>query len=298
MKNQLETLSACPICKHTELTSFLTCKDYTVSQEDFSIVACKNCGFRFTNPRPREEAIGRYYQSENYISHSNTKKGLVDKVYHLVRNYTLKSKLNLLNSLGTKSKKLLDIGCGTGMFIKVCQDNGWQVTGVEPDEGVRQLATDQTKTEIESTIWELDQSAKYDVITMWHVLEHVHQLEKYTLWLSQHLNPNGKLVIAVPNLESLDAQTYKEKWAAYDVPRHLYHFRQQDIKHLFELRDFKIEQTLPMYFDSFYVSMLSTKYKEGKTNYLEAVMSGLKSNWKAVKTKEYSSLIYILSLSK
>ncbi|MFN8353495.1 MAG: class I SAM-dependent methyltransferase [Spirosomataceae bacterium] len=299
MNQPKEHLTNCPICQHTVFSTFTTCNDYTVSQEEFSIVRCKKCGFAFTNPRPTEDTIGAYYQSENYISHSNTKKGIIDKVYHLVRNYTLKSKLQLINSLESDGNQLLDIGCGTGMFLKICKTNGWNVTGVEPDSGARTLAiANVINSNIESEIWKLDPTKKYDIITMWHVLEHVHQLEKYLAWLSNHLNPNGKVLIAVPNLESWDAKKYQRYWAAYDVPRHLYHFNQANIKDLLELSNFKIEKTLPMYFDSFYVSMLSTKYRDGKINYVEAFLNGLKSNWHARSTTEYSSLIYIASLNQ
>ena len=290
----IENITACPVCQQSEFVPYQSCKDNTVSGEVFNIVTCQSCGFHFTNPRPSEASIGRYYQSENYISHSNTKKGLMDKIYHLVRNFTLKGKLTLINKQQPNKGKLLDIGCGTGMFLKVCQDNGWNVTGIEPDKGASQLANEQGLNVIKPTIWQLNQTEQYEVITMWHVLEHVHQLQQCVEWLRNHLTTNGTLIIAVPNLNAYDAQQYQEQWAAFDVPRHLYHFSQQDMKRLFESKGFHIQKILPMYFDSFYVSMLSSKYKNGKIGYWESFINGLASNWKARSSSEYSSLIYVI----
>lgn len=290
----IEKITVCPICQQSEFVPYQSCKDYTVSGEVFHIISCKKCGFHFTNPRPSEASIGRYYQSENYISHSNTKKGLMDKVYHLVRTFTLKGKLTLINKQQPNKGKLLDIGCGTGMFLKICQNNAWNVTGVEPDAGAANIAKEQGIHQIKPTIWQLNQTEQYEVITMWHVLEHVHQLQQYVDWLQNHLTKNGTLIIAVPNLNAYDAHHYQKYWAAFDVPRHLYHFSQQDMKRLFESKGFHIQKILPMYFDSFYVSMLSSKYKNGKIGYLEAFINGLASNWKARSSGEYSSLIYVI----
>ncbi|MFT4031132.1 MAG: class I SAM-dependent methyltransferase [Siphonobacter sp.] len=291
---KVETLTNCPVCKGTHFSSYLVCKDYTVSQEMFSLVKCTSCGFIFTNPRPTETEIGSYYQSNEYISHSNTKQGLIAQVYHTVRKITLKSKLKLINRLHPTKGTLLDIGCGTGMFLSVCKENGWNVSGVEPDSGARKLAEDTTKSHIESSILEYFQNQKFSIVTMWHVLEHVHRLEETIDWLYNRIDTNGHLIIAVPNLESKDAQVYQQYWAAYDVPRHLYHFSQVTISELFLQKGFVLSETLPMPFDSFYVSMLSTKYRDGKTNYIEAIQQGLASNiWAKQNHKNYSSLIYV-----
>lgn len=290
----MEKLSNCPVCKNSNTNHYLTCKDYTVSHENFEIVCCENCGFKFTNPRPSQNEIGKYYKSESYISHSNTSKGLISKLYHSVRKYTLKGKLNLINGLLAKRGSLLDVGCGTGMFLKTCQEDGWKISGIEVDESAGKYASELTGIEIKTEILGSFSGEQFDIISMWHVLEHVHLLEETVQWLYERLSDKGYLIIAVPNHESKDAQIYQENWAAYDVPRHLYHFSQASISQLFKQKGFYLHKTLPMYFDSFYVSMLSTKYKSGKINYTEAFFKGLKSNnWAKDHNNNYSSLIYI-----
>lgn len=293
----LETLTQCPVCGGNELKDFLTCEDYTVTQEKFTITQCTNCGFKFTNPRPDEASIGRYYQSEAYISHSNTKKGLVNQVYHVVRNRALKGKLKLVNKLvKNQPKKLLDIGCGTGFFLDTCKTNGWQVMGSEPDPKTREFARQQVNIAIQEDIFS-DQfkPAQFNIITMWHVLEHVHQIDKTIQRLHELLHDHGTLVVALPNANAQESKTFKETWAAYDVPRHLYHFTPETLPPLLEKYNFKVEKHLPMYYDAYYISLLSQKYKTGKSNYLKAVLKGWKSNqWAKQHNNNYSSVIYII----
>ena len=290
----MEQLNNCPVCQSQTFKDTLTVKDYTVSQEQFKIVTCKKCGFRFTNPRPAGDAIGEYYKAESYISHTNTSKGLISKIYQEVRKFTLKGKLNLINRLSPKKGKLLDVGCGTGMFLDVARENGWKVNGIEPDAGARAIAEKTNQIKINDEVLLSFQHETFDVISLWHVLEHIHQLNETIEWLKARLSKNGSLIIAVPNHESKDANIYQEHWAAYDVPRHLYHFSQNSIKELFAKYGFELKETLPMKFDSFYVSMLSTKYQTGKINYIKAFMDGLKSNLNASKQNQnYSSLIYV-----
>jgi 2-polyprenyl-3-methyl-5-hydroxy-6-metoxy-1,4-benzoquinol methylase len=290
----MEQLNNCPVCQSQTFEEYLTVKDYTVSQEQFKIVTCKKCGFKFTNPRPDGEAIGEYYKAESYISHTNTSKGLISKIYQEVRKFTLKGKLNLINRLSPKNGKLLDVGCGTGMFLNVARENGWKVNGIEPDAGARAIAEENNQIKIKQEILGSFENETFEVITLWHVLEHVHELNATIDWLKERLSKEGSLLIAVPNHESKDAEIYQEQWAAYDVPRHLYHFSQKSIKELFANYGFELKEILPMKFDSFYVSMLSTKYQTGKINFLKAFMDGLKSNILAEgNNQNYSSLIYV-----
>ena len=294
----METLQACPVCQHTHLNPCLTCQDYTVSQEKFSIQTCHTCGFTFTNPRPEPAAIGKYYQSPDYISHSDTDRGLVNKVYRWVRNITLQSKLRLITGLLPEmpehQKRLLDIGCGTGMFLKVCKQAGWQVTGTEPDEETRHRAIKNSEAPIFEDFMQLNDNQTFDVITMWHVLEHIHELDACVQQLKKLLTEKGVLLVAVPNHHSHDATVYQQYWAAYDVPRHLSHFSQQDIARLFEKNGMKLASTKPLWFDAFYISLLSSKYKTGKINYVQALWQGLVSNLKALRNNQFSSLIYII----
>lgn len=290
----MKTITNCPVCKSESFNPFLTCKDYTVSQEAFNIVSCISCNFKFTNPRPEDDKIGEYYKSEDYISHSNTSKGIISKLYKSVRNYTLNKKLKLISSYVSRGT-VLDYGCGTGMFLNVCQKAGWKSFGMEPDEGARKIGSEMglnvfsDKGKIETYVG----SERFDVITLWHVLEHVTDLEETLNFFKAKLNQNGALIIAVPNYTSYDAKHYKEFWAAYDVPRHLYHFEIETIQKLLHPYGFKLIETKPMKFDSFYVSMLSEKYKTGSIKYFNAFLSGLKSNLRAKQAKDYSSFIYI-----
>jgi 2-polyprenyl-3-methyl-5-hydroxy-6-metoxy-1,4-benzoquinol methylase len=290
----MKTIESCPVCKATTFTHSLNCKDYTVSQETFSVVVCDSCGFKFTNPRPDDSVLGSYYKSEDYISHSDTKKGLVSRLYHLVRNYTLNKKMGLINKYVSRGT-ILDYGCGTGMFLKTCVNNGWKCYGIEPDADALKLATHNgasvfaNKTGLNT----FDANFLFDAITLWHVLEHLTDLEETLNFFKAKLNSNGILVIAVPNHNSFDAKFYNEFWAAYDVPRHLYHFDKDTVEMLLSNYGFKLVETKPMNFDSFYVSMLSEKYKTGSINYFTAFMNGLKSNIKAKSAVDYSSVIYV-----
>jgi 2-polyprenyl-3-methyl-5-hydroxy-6-metoxy-1,4-benzoquinol methylase len=288
----LQEIKNCPICSKTELTLFKTVKDHSVSNEKFNITMCKDCGFKFTNPIPTEDTIGKYYQSENYISHSDTNKGIVNKLYHIVRKQALKSKVNLINSISKKGS-ILDVGCGTGYFLKACQENGWTVTGMEPDATARSHAEKNTNHTIHTNLFSVVESEKFNVITMWHVLEHVHKLNQSIQHIHKLLVSKGKIIIAVPNIKSYDSIIYSEYWAALDVPRHLYHFTEKDIDNLLTTHGFTKEKINPMLFDSFYVSMLSDKYMHGKTNYIRAFYNALVSNLKSINKTNHSSLIYI-----
>jgi 2-polyprenyl-3-methyl-5-hydroxy-6-metoxy-1,4-benzoquinol methylase len=287
-------LDNCPVCNQTSFSNFISCKDYTVSQETFTIVCCNNCKFKFTNPIPNEENLNDYYQSKDYISHSNTKEGLVAKVYHLVRNYTLKRKLKLLNQLVSRGT-ILDYGCGTGAFLSVCKQDNWQAFGIEPDKGARRQAENNGSKVYNSkeNLLLNNPNLKFEAITMWHVLEHIVDLNSTLSLLSNSLKDSGVLVFALPNYKSYDAKYYNKYWAAYDVPRHLYHFDKSAITNLISKNGFEFEKMKPMYFDSFYVSMLSEKYKHGKNKFINALIIGFISNLKAFFSKEHSSQIYV-----
>jgi 2-polyprenyl-3-methyl-5-hydroxy-6-metoxy-1,4-benzoquinol methylase len=271
----------------------------------FDLVLDQKLDMLITSPKPSNEDLGKYYESEAYISHTDSSKSLLDKVYQVVKNYAIKQKIKLINSFNSEKKNILDIGCGTGDFLVACKKEDWLVYGVEPSSKARDLTLQkliEKNNSIENTIEETiedfisdNQAIKqYDVVTLWHVLEHVPNLKEYIKQLKELLKPNGTLFIAVPNYKSYDANHYKEFWAAFDVPRHLWHFSKKAIKVLFEKENFSIKKIIPMKLDSFYVSLLSEKYKTGKSKLIKPFFIGLLSNIKAISTKEYSSLIYII----
>lgn len=285
-----ETLQNCPSCNHIHFTNHLICKDHTVSEQSFALVQCNNCHLVFTNPRPTPTELPKYYESPTYISHTNRANSLINILYKLVRKYTIHQKIKLINSLSEKHK-LLDYGCGTGDFLLAAKKSGWATYGYEPDQKARSLAAAKQVTILQ----DLDTlEEKMHIITAWHVLEHVSNLKDTIRQLTRKLHDKGILIIAVPNMNSLDAQHYQEHWAAYDVPRHLYHFTQISFTHLMKQLKLTVLKTVPMVFDAYYVSMLSEKHLHGQTNIFSSFKHGWQSNKKAQTTGEHSSLIYIL----
>lgn len=283
-----------------EKQPYLTCEDFTVSNKKFDLMYNAEYRMLETFPQPKGKDLASYYESSEYISHTDSNKSLVDKLYQIVKSVALKNKLKLINSFETSDKTLLDVGCGTGDFLLTCQNSDWKVIGVEPNKNANELAQNKLNVNSGATIFsELIEinDKQFDVITLWHVLEHVPDLDIYILKLKSLLKPNGVLVVAVPNYKSYDANYYKQFWAAFDVPRHLWHFSKKSIELIFSEYQMKMVKTIPMKFDSFYVSLLSEKYKSGKTNFIKAFYVGLISNLKALSTKQYSSLIYILKNS-
>lgn len=292
----MEELAACPICNGNKFLSYLSCKDHTVSKRVFTLQQCVGCGLVVTNPRPQKSELGKYYESEAYISHKNKAKGAINQVYRFARTFTLRWKCDLIveHSIN-KPTSLLDYGCGTGSFLKECQSKGIAIGGVEPSDIARAEAISLTETQISPDLTGI--SGKYDVITLWHVLEHVHELNETLESLTSRLNKDGTIFIAVPNLESADARKYREYWAAYDVPRHLWHFSKSSMTKLLDLHKLRVADILPMRLDAYYVSLLSEKYSMkdgGMTSLIRALAQGWKSNRKAKITQDYSSLIYIV----
>lgn len=269
---------------------YLQTKDYFHTQETFELLYDSELDMLVTHPKP--ENLSKYYDSKSYISHTDRKETLLDKIYQLIKKYSLKKKYKLIDTFKTEEKTILDIGAGTGDFLKKGIEENWKISGVEPNAIARDIAKEKG-VDLEKDIEHLPEQ-KYDVITLWHVLEHLPNLENQIKKIITKLKPNGYLFVAVPNYKSYDAQKYKHHWAAYDTPRHLWHFSQNSISKLFNNYKLKVVNTKPMYFDSFYVSLLSEKYKTGRPNYFRAFWNGLISNIKAIRTKEYSSIIYIL----
>ncbi len=290
----LENLTHCPICNSSEFTNVLVAKDYTTTQENFQIQKCTKCQFVFTNPRPAAEAIGKYYQSDSYISHTDGGKGVLDKVYVTARSFTLRWKEQLVLKQHDQGE-LLDVGCGTGEFIHHMKNAGWSVAGMEPTESPRTKASEKIQQKIYSSLQDINQS--FDVVTLWHVLEHIHDPNDTIIKLKSLLKENGTIFIAVPNHESPDAKEYQSHWAAYDVPRHLWHFSKSTMEQLMNKHGLKVTDVLPMKLDAYYVSLLSEKYRNpeqaGIINMIKATLQGLKSNLNA-SPMNHSSLIYII----
>ena len=271
---------------------FIQVKDHSISKEHFELLLDEDLQLLKTEPQPSLDVLPKYYESKNYISHTDGKRSLFEKLYQIIKSYSLNKKVILINMYHPQKGCLLDIGSGTGDFLATAKNADWKITGIEPNEKAKAISISKGVSCVENL--ESLANSSFDVITMWHVLEHVPNVEQQILELKRLLKPDGTIIIAVPNFKSYDAKHYKEFWAAYDVPRHLWHFSKIAIEKLFDMQNLKLIKTLPMIFDSYYVSLLSEKYKTGKMNFFKAFYIGFISNRKAKQTLEYSSHIYIL----
>ena len=272
--------------------SFITVKDFSVSGESFSLLLNEEYQILKTHPQPTLDKLGSYYEFEDYISHTDGKRTLFEKMYHFIKRKAIRNKVKLINSYQPVKGRILDIGAGTGDFLLECKNQNWDILGFEPNDKAKGIAIGKG-IKFGDTIEKLE-SNSFDVITMWHVLEHVPDVEHQVAELKRLLKPSGTIIIAVPNFKSYDAKYYKEFWAAYDVPRHLWHFSKTAIEKLFDKQNMNLEDIKPMWFDSFYVSLLSEKYKSGKMNFISGFFIGLISNVSGCFKNEFSSHIYVL----
>ena len=286
-------INKCPVCGGRSFSDYLKLKDFFLTQEPFQLKQCDSCSFVFTNPRPEDKSLGKYYDSPDYLSHHSRGFNPIQLVYQQLRNINIRNKFSLVRRF-VADGSLLDIGCGTGEVLHYFQKKKWDVKGIEPSRSAREFAIEKYGLHIgdEPELNKL-QERSFDVISMWHVLEHVSDLHDRIQVIHKLLKSSGYLIIALPNLKSWDAHHYKNTWAAYDVPRHLHHFSQSTIKKLVTEHEFKHVDTAPMKMDAYFISMLSEKYLAKHNQFLYAAMNGFHSNRSAKKSGEYSSLIYV-----
>lgn len=299
------TLTKCPVCGAGDLKKNFDAADHFSSGEVFPVYDCDQCGFRLTNNFPSEDIIGRYYDSPDYISHSDSSKGLVNRLYHIFRKRMLRKKINLVSNYApTKGEpvRLLDIGCGTGYFLQAAKERGWIVAGIEKDENARKNAAVRSglAVEDESSLWEI-KNASFTAVTLWHVLEHLEKLNETIHKINEIITPEGIVVLALPNCRSYDARFYKEWWAAYDIPRHLWHFSPDPLEQLLTKHGLQVIQKVRMPLDAFYISLLSEKYKGSNlfTRYCRAFGVGVTGFLRSLNNIEQSSsIIYIAKKRK
>lgn len=291
-----ERLLKCPLCKSGNILNHQLVKDHAVSKKEFTLCRCGDCTLQFTNPRPTEQEIAPYYDFKEYYSHEDQVRTFTQWLYQKIRKSSIQRKVGLIASL-VKGGSLLDYGCGTGEFLHEAKRQHWNVRGIEPSDKAKTQAIGKLPTEVLGTLDELPELETYDVITLFHVLEHIHSLRKTVKKLINHLKSNSYMVIAVPNPESTDARHYTSDWAGYDVPRHLYHFSQKSMTTFQEQFGLELVRVEPLTYDSYYVSLLSEGYKNPKagllTRYIRAFMQGYRSNQQARKPNNYSSNIFI-----
>lgn len=294
-----ERILKCPLCKSGHFLNHKEITDYSVSKQTFIVCKCMQCELLFTNPRPNEDEIGPYYDFPDYFSHEDKARNLTQWIYNQVRKYSLSQKIKLIESF-SETGRILDYGCGTGQLLFEAKINQWRVAGIEPNEKARSQANSKLGNKVVANLNDLKKDQYFDVITLFHVLEHIHDLRKTVKTLLKHLKDDGKLFIAVPNHESADAKRYGDFWAGWDVPRHLYHFNRKAMESFRNEFDLHLIDIKPLVFDAYYVSLLSEKYqtKDGLVKtYAKALINGFKSNQTAEEPGQYSSNIYIFSKS-
>ena len=283
----------CPWCGSENAQLHLELKDLFLTQEPFKILECKECGLLYTTPRPNKDEIGRYYKSEEYYSHQENKEGFIPKVYEKVKSVNLKNKYGIATE-GKEKGKALDIGCGVGDFLHTMEQHGWDCTGVEPSEDAKVIAKKRIKGQLLSSEEQENlPDSSFDIITMWHVLEHVDDIRWQIQQLHRLCKPGGRIIIALPNYKSYDGQYYKAEWAAYDVPRHLNHFNKETLIKILEESGLRHVKTEKLVWDAYYISYMSEKYRKHSIPLLRGAFRGLVSNCKARKTGEWSSLVYV-----
>lgn len=291
----MKHLTTCPVCKNEKINEFLIVKDHFLSKEEFTIFKCDLCEFLFTNPKPDPNELLNYYKSDDYVSHGKSKSLIIKLIYNTVRNYSLNKKHQLVDN-HSFGHSILDVGCGTGDFLFYFKRKGWDTLGIEPATEPRHYGREKFNLVIEDESYlDLISLGSFDVVTMWHVLEHVSDIDQRIIQIKRILKNDGLLVFALPNYQSWDSKHYHSFWAAWDVPRHLSHFSQKSFQTLIQNHNLEIIKTVPMKFDSFYVSLLSEKYSGSLFSFWNALKNGLKSNYYAKKHfNNYSSLIYLV----
>jgi len=294
IEEKIKILS-CPVCEKTDIDEYLTTKDYFFTRESFTLSKCAKCNFVFTNPIPAD--LGKYYETEDYLSHNTKSGGIISNIYSAIRNMNIMRKYNLVIHYCTNGS-ILDIGCGTGDLLRSFKNHGWETTGIEPNKKAREIAQKQNDVKVftEEKLNEFE-DGKFDVVSMWHVLEHVEDINERMKQVSRLTSTHGTMIFALPNLNSPDAKKYGHYWSGLDVPRHLYHFTQETFEKLATKHGLKLVHAEPMKFDAYYVSMLSEKYRGNKYYLPAAFLNGLVSNIKAKSKNNYSSMIFVCKKS-
>jgi 2-polyprenyl-3-methyl-5-hydroxy-6-metoxy-1,4-benzoquinol methylase len=287
----------CLICNSTEKKPFYQVSNRFNQKESFDLVKCPNCNFVYLSPRPTADAIGVYYEVEEYQPHQANARNAADVLYQRVRIWNNRYKRKTIEKY-KKNGNILDYGCGTGEFLLEMNVSGWKTYGYEPLTKAANIARNHGLNILKSL---QNYQGGADIITLWHVLEHIHDARGIIKTLQQIMAPEAYLIIAVPNYQSFDAKIFKQNWVAFDAPRHLYHFTPETMTLFLESMNFQIVSYKTLYFDPWYNSLLSAKI-EAKNKKFKLLIQSLSKSLIAATIanlqsffikKRSSSLIYI-----
>jgi 2-polyprenyl-3-methyl-5-hydroxy-6-metoxy-1,4-benzoquinol methylase len=295
---ELEFVESCPLCKGVELVLCHKSTDSLVSGDLFSVYKCTSCDFHVTSPRPTSGSVGSYYNSASYVSHNDVAKGWIPKIYRVVRDIMIRHKLRIVGRYKEKApgkNNMLDVGCGTGEFLLKSKKMGYNTTGFEPDINASETASNKGLSIItkEDRLNELSPNY-FDVVTLWHVLEHMYHPKDKIEVLEKILSDNGIMIVAIPEYKSFDGGYYKQNWAGWDLPRHVYHYNESTLTRLMDELNFKLIGKHSLMFDSFYISLLSEKNLNTRLGTIRAIIIGFLSNIMAIfSSYPFSSQIYV-----
>ena len=276
------------VSRGTNSCNSIETKDYLVTHESF-FVEEKEKGISFTHPVIADEEIDKYYNTTAYLSHSSNKT-LISFFFDLFSNIMVKKKTSFMLGLGGVSA-YLDYGCGIGKLISSMNKKGVASYGYDTSSLAISVCNNKSLN-ASSNLDDLPN--KYDLISFWHSLEHVSDYTKVLKKTKKMLSKNGTMVVALPNYDSFDAKFYSKFWAAYDTPRHRVHFTKKGFIKAASQLGFEVVKTKPLFLDSFYISMMSEKYKQSLFYFLKGLFIGALSNLFFFFTKQASSHTYVL----
>ncbi len=264
-------------------------KDYLVTGESFKVYLDENKIIGKTFPAPKKSEMFKYYDSNQYLPHSYNNKNLITILYSVVKRQMHRKKLEWMSRQLNHNSSVLDYGCGTGDFVNYLRSKSVMAYGYDPNIKFNLDSPDYLTNNFD---WGVN---KYDIIFLWHVLEHTHDPFVLLQSLKKLLKKNGKIFIAIPNFKSFDSTYYRKYWAGYDLPRHLWHFSRKSIYQIAEQNNFKIHTEKRLYLDAIYVSFLSEKYKSSRFPYLQGLIIGFISIFRSFFTKESSSFLFVFN---
>lgn len=261
----------CPLCGHVDADCIQEAQDPTPAEGDglwFAVVQCRHCSLRYTNPRPDAACIGRFYPGD-YKPHRRPRKMDADRPSSWLgrlsgRSVERRGELPWEGPPG----RLLDFGCGGGSFLKRMADRGWQVTGLDAAVGaVREVQESLGLTALVGSLPHEDLApASFEVVTMWHSLEHVHDPLAILAEAFRLLTPGGKLIVACPNIDSWPFRWFGPAWFGLDLPRHLVHFTPKTLTDAMESSGFRVESVRPIRHGDWLRSSAKLAQKKGTAN--------------------------------